>query len=258
MSHVIAAPEMMTTAATDLGLRFDAQRGHAAAAAPITAVVASAEDEVSAAIASMFSSHGQQFRALSAQAAAFHDQFVQTLNEAGGRYAATEVAKTASPLADVVQGAQSLAVFSPVKAPDGAPADRQRRQRGPWHRAGRRARRVAARRRRRWRLRRARHRPGRWQWRRFWLLGYGGAGGPPGGPRAAGLLLGTGGAGGEGGGGRSDRRQRMATAATPACSAPAATAATAATPGLGTTPGTPGTGGNGGLLLGPPGNNGLM
>ena len=121
MSYVIAAPEMMTTAAGDLAnIGSSLSEANAAAAAPITAVVASAEDEVSAAIASLFSSHGQQFRALSAQAAAFHDQFVQTLNEAGGRYAATEAAN-ASPLADVVQGAQSLAVFSPVKDLTGRP-----------------------------------------------------------------------------------------------------------------------------------------
>ena len=121
MSYVIAAPEMMTAAATDLAnIGSTLSEANAAAAAPTTAVVAAAEDEVSAAIASLFSSHGQQFQALSAQAAAFHDQFVQTLNEAGGTYAATEAAN-ASPLADVVQGAQSLAVFSPVKDLTGRP-----------------------------------------------------------------------------------------------------------------------------------------
>jgi hypothetical protein len=47
-------------------------------------VVAAAEDEVSAAIAAVFSAHGQGFQALGAQAAAFHEQFVRTLN-AGAR-----------------------------------------------------------------------------------------------------------------------------------------------------------------------------
>jgi PE family len=49
----------------------------AAATLPTTAVVAAAADEVSTAIASLFSGHVQQFQALSAQAAAFHARFVQ-------------------------------------------------------------------------------------------------------------------------------------------------------------------------------------
>jgi hypothetical protein len=44
--------------------------------APTTGVVAAAEDEVSAAIALLFSNHAQEFQALSAQAGAFHTQFV--------------------------------------------------------------------------------------------------------------------------------------------------------------------------------------
>ena len=71
---------------------------HAAAAGPTTAVVAAAGDEVSAAIASLFSGHGQAFQALHAQTAAFHAQFVQTLTGAAGAYAAAE-ATNASPLA---------------------------------------------------------------------------------------------------------------------------------------------------------------
>jgi hypothetical protein len=58
-----------------------------------------AEDEVSAAIAAVFSGLGQGFQALGAQAAAFHDQFVQALNAGAGVYAATEAAN-ASPFAD--------------------------------------------------------------------------------------------------------------------------------------------------------------
>jgi hypothetical protein len=87
---------------------------NAAAAAPITGVIAAVADEVSAAIASLFSGHGQQFQALSTQAAAFHTQFVQALTSAGSSYAAAEAAN-ASPLLAVVQGAQSLAMLSPVK-----------------------------------------------------------------------------------------------------------------------------------------------
>ena len=83
MSFVIAAPELVTAAATDLAnIGSTLNAANAAAATQTTGVLAAAEDEVSAAIAALFSSHGQQFQALSAQASAFHSQFVQALNSA--------------------------------------------------------------------------------------------------------------------------------------------------------------------------------
>jgi hypothetical protein len=121
MSSVIAAPRLITAAATDLrNIRSSLSATNAAAAPPTTGILAAAEDEVSAAVASLFSGHGQAFQALSARAAAFHNQFVQALNGAEGAYAAAEAAN-ASPLAAVVSGAQSLAVFSPVAAATGRP-----------------------------------------------------------------------------------------------------------------------------------------
>ncbi|MGA8251459.1 MAG: PE family protein, partial [Mycobacterium sp.] len=121
MSNLITAPEIMTTAATDLAtIGSDLSAAYTAAATQTTGVLAAAEDEVSAAIAALFGSHAQAYQALSAQAAAFHAQFVQALNSAGGSYAAAEVAN-ASPLQAVVRGAQSLAVFSPVKDLTGRP-----------------------------------------------------------------------------------------------------------------------------------------
>jgi triacylglycerol lipase len=67
-------------------------------ASATTGVLAAAEDEVSAAIAAMFSAHGQGYQALSSQAAAFHERFVQALTGATGAYAAAEAAG-AAPLA---------------------------------------------------------------------------------------------------------------------------------------------------------------
>jgi hypothetical protein len=93
MSYAITAPEMIASAATDLasiGLTLNATR--AGAAAPTTGVLVAAEDEVSAAIAELFSGHGKAFHALSAQAAAFHEQFVQTLTAGARAYAGAEVA----------------------------------------------------------------------------------------------------------------------------------------------------------------------
>ncbi len=121
MSYVVLTPEMLSAAATDVaGIGSSLSAANAAATAPTTAVVAAAGDEVSAAIASLFSSHAQQFQVLSAQAAAFHDQFVQALTAGAGRYAATEAAN-ASPLQTLLQLAQRLTLFSPVELSTGRP-----------------------------------------------------------------------------------------------------------------------------------------
>ena len=93
MSFVIAVPEMVASAASNLtSLGSMISEANAAAAGPTTGVVAAAGDEVSAGIASLFSSQARDFQALSAQAAAFHAQFVQALAGAGNSYAATEAA----------------------------------------------------------------------------------------------------------------------------------------------------------------------
>ena len=95
MSYVVALPEAMSAAATDLASIGEvvATAGRAAAG-DTTGLLAAAEDEVSAAIAAVFSAHGAGFQALNAQAAAFHERFVQTLSGATGAYAAAEAAIT--------------------------------------------------------------------------------------------------------------------------------------------------------------------
>lgn len=121
MSTVIAAPAMVAASAADLARVGSAlSAATALAARPTTAVVTAAADEVSAAIASLFSRHGQRFQALSAHAAAFHANFVQALDGAATAYKAAEAAN-ASPLQAVVRTAQSLALFSPVAAATGRP-----------------------------------------------------------------------------------------------------------------------------------------
>ncbi len=62
-----------------------------AAAAATTGVLPAAADEVSAAIAALFSQHAAGYQQLSAQARVFHDLFVQSLNAGAGTYAAAEV-----------------------------------------------------------------------------------------------------------------------------------------------------------------------
>ena len=66
--------------------------GHAAAAGPTTGVVAAAADEVSAAVAELFGGYGQQYQALAAKAAAFHQQFTSTVAASGASYASAEAA----------------------------------------------------------------------------------------------------------------------------------------------------------------------
>ena len=55
-------------------------------------------DEVSAAIASLFSGHAAAFQTLSAKAAAFHEQFVQFLNGGASSYASAEAANAEKAL----------------------------------------------------------------------------------------------------------------------------------------------------------------
>ena len=93
MSFVIAAPEMVTTAASDLANIGSAiSAANHAAATPTTRVLAAGADEVSAQIAALFGAHAQGYRALSAQAAAFHEQFVQALRGGAASYASAEAA----------------------------------------------------------------------------------------------------------------------------------------------------------------------
>jgi PE family len=63
MSFVIAAPELVTAAATDLAnVGSSLGSANAAAALPTTEILAAAEDEVSAAIASVFPPMVRGFR----------------------------------------------------------------------------------------------------------------------------------------------------------------------------------------------------
>ncbi|WP_237079725.1 PE family protein, partial [Mycobacterium tuberculosis] len=111
MSFVSVAPEIVVAAATDLaGIGSAISAANAAAAAPTTAVLAAGADEVSAAIAALFSGHAQAYQALSAQAAAFHQQFVQTLAGGAGAYAAAEAQVEQQLLAAINAPTQALLV----------------------------------------------------------------------------------------------------------------------------------------------------
>src|SRR6201988_1990720 len=125
MSFVVAVPDVLGMAATDLAsLGSTISSANAAAAARTTGVLAAAEDEVSAAIAAVFSAHGQGFQALGAQAAASHDQFVQALTAGAGSYVSAEAANveafTANPAQTVQQDLLGL-INAPFLALTGRP-----------------------------------------------------------------------------------------------------------------------------------------
>ena len=121
MSLLDVTPQLLASATADLkaiGSALDAAR--AAGAVPITGLLAAGADEISTAIATLFSNHAQAFHALGGQASAFHAQFVQTLNSAEGAYAAAEAAN-ASPLQAVVQATSNTPWFSPWQILTGRP-----------------------------------------------------------------------------------------------------------------------------------------
>jgi PE family len=97
MSFVKTHPEALAAAAGALqaiGAGLSAQ--NAAAAAPTTGVVPAAADEVSALTAAQFAAHAHMYQAVSAQATAIHEQFVNTLQTSSGSYAFTEAANAAA------------------------------------------------------------------------------------------------------------------------------------------------------------------
>jgi hypothetical protein len=97
MSFVSTQPEALTAAASTLqGLGSSLSAQNAAAAAPTTGVVPAAADAVSALTAAQFAAHAQMYQAVSAQAAAIHEAFVNTLGISSASYAATEAANAAA------------------------------------------------------------------------------------------------------------------------------------------------------------------
>lgn len=72
MPFVIAAPEFISAAASDLAnLGSAISEATSTAAGPTTGVLPAAEDEVSAAIAALFGAQAVEFQSLSAKAAIF-------------------------------------------------------------------------------------------------------------------------------------------------------------------------------------------
>ncbi|WP_459797727.1 PE family protein, partial [Mycobacterium riyadhense] len=97
MSFVTAAPEMLASAAQNVAnIGTSLSAANAAATASTTGVLAAGADEVSQAIARVFGDYAKHYQSLNAQAAAFHQSFVHTLNAAGGAYSSAEAANAAA------------------------------------------------------------------------------------------------------------------------------------------------------------------
>lgn len=83
------------------GLESAIRTANNAAASSTTLVASAAADEISAAIAALFSSHAQNYQTIGAQAVAFHQQSVETLSAGAGSYVSAEAA-SASPLEGLI------------------------------------------------------------------------------------------------------------------------------------------------------------
>lgn len=128
MSYVIASSPIVAAVASDLtSLGSTISAANAAAATATTRMAAAAADEVSTAIAMLFSRHAQAYQQLSAQAAVFHDQFVQNLNVAAGSYTAAEAANVTplQMLLDMVNAPTLALVGRPLigNGANGAPGN---------------------------------------------------------------------------------------------------------------------------------------
>lgn len=117
MSYVTVVPESVLAAASELGTVGSAiSQANAAAAASTTRVVAAAQDEVSTAIAALFGSHGQEFQALSAEAAAFHSRLVAALTGGAASYLETEAANVLGLMGGGLAGQSAAAALSSAAA----------------------------------------------------------------------------------------------------------------------------------------------
>ncbi|MDP7704274.1 MULTISPECIES: PE domain-containing protein [unclassified Mycobacterium] len=108
MSYLFATPDLIVTAAADAAsITTSLTTANLAALNLTSPLAAAAGDEVSAAIASLFSGYAQEYQTLSARVAALQDQFAQALRAAAGAYGLAE-AVNAGPLqgvADEILGA---------------------------------------------------------------------------------------------------------------------------------------------------------
>ncbi len=123
MSLLSIAPDIVSAASGNLQNLGSALRSaNAAAASQTTAVAAPAADEVSAAITGLFGTHAQEFQALSAKAATFHDEITNLLNGGAAQYVSAELTNAQQTLANAVNGPAEALLGHPLIGTGGAAA----------------------------------------------------------------------------------------------------------------------------------------
>ncbi|SPM26697.1 PE family protein [Mycobacterium terramassiliense] len=117
MSLLSIAPDLVSAASGNLeNLGAALRSATAAAAGQTTAIAPPAADEVSAAVTALFGMRGQEFQALSAKAATFHDEFVNLLNGGAAQYVSTEAANARQTVLNAVNTASTgAAAASPAQ-----------------------------------------------------------------------------------------------------------------------------------------------
>ncbi len=117
MSFVVVSPDVVAAAARDAArIRSAVEAANAAAVSQTTSVVVAARDEVSAAIAALFGTHGLQYQAAAAAAASYYEQFLQHLSVAAASYTGAEAAaaQTLGGLDSVVAQSFQSFVYGPI------------------------------------------------------------------------------------------------------------------------------------------------
>ncbi|RES77816.1 PE family protein, partial [Mycobacterium tuberculosis] len=122
MSFVLISPEVVSAAAGDLAnVGSTISAANKAAAAATTQVLAAGADEVSARIAALFGMYGLEYQAISAQVAAYHQQFVQTLRTGAASYMLAEATNVEQNLLNLINAPTQTLLGRPLIG-DGANA----------------------------------------------------------------------------------------------------------------------------------------
>nr|WP_082978310.1 PE family protein [Mycobacterium gordonae] len=126
MSLLTVVPDAVATASSNIESMGSSLRSASdAAVRSTTAIAPPGADEISSAITSLFGTHGQEFAAVNARAAAFQAEFVKLLNGGALQYVNAEIANAQQALsslfggAGVVNPAEAVSQTSSISTPFG-------------------------------------------------------------------------------------------------------------------------------------------
>nr|WP_082994203.1 PE family protein [Mycobacterium gordonae] len=126
MSLLTVVPDAVATASSNIESMGSSLRSASdAAVRSTTAIAPPGADEISSAITTLFGTHGQEFAAVNARAAAFQAEFVKLLNGGALQYVNAEIANAQQALsglfggAGVVNPAEAVSQTSSISTPFG-------------------------------------------------------------------------------------------------------------------------------------------